>query len=288
MSHRPDGYPLNAEDMLLTLASFCVAPLWACQRIGSPIPPHLQSAFIAHWRHVGYYLGVPSDILSRHLKVTLNPTKTDLDPMKAPNKIFASCLTHLFAHPKDLEDTQRLPPPTLPLLHTVADMPPFVTPLKSHFRAARFFLGDSLATALNIPRTTRWERIRLRAYFLGVTLPEQFGRVYVRTSWDVQRKRLTRDLLGRMVRFKLMGRRTMFRPHKIVPGQLTKQEPDLPQDVVDEEARGIDLDKRGAMVAYAKYQALMIEMAVVGFGVVGLGVYGGWKAVNGLMSCFRI
>ena len=270
--------------MLLTLASFCVAPLWACQRIGSPIPPHLQAAYIAHWRHVGYYLGVPSEILARHMKVTLHPTKTDKDPLTAPNKIFASCLTHLFAHPKDLEDTQRLPPPTLPLLHTAADMPPFVTPIKSHFRAARFFLGDSLATALNIPRTTAFERLKLRGYFLGVTLPEQFGRFYWRRSWDVQRRHLTQDLLGRLVRFKLSGRRTMFRPHKVVPGQLTKQEPDLPDDIVDLEKKNIISDKKGAMKSYIKYQALMIEMVVVGLGMVGLGAWSGWKVMNGLMA----
>jgi hypothetical protein len=29
---------------------------------------------------------------------------------------------------------------------------------------------------------------------------------------------------------------------------------------------------------------LMIEMVVVGLGVVGLGAWGGWKAMNGLMA----
>ena len=282
-----DGYPLNAEDMLLTLASFCVAPLWACQRIGSPIPARLQSAYIAHWRHVGYYLGVPSDILERHMQVDLEPlVGAQTDHMRGPNKIFASCLTHLFAHPKDLEDTQRLPPPTLPLLHTVADMPPFVTPLKNHFRAARFFLGDSLATALNIPRTTRFERLRLRGYFLGVTLPERFGKVYWRKSWDTQRRDLTRELLGIMVRFKLSGRRSMFRPHAVVPGQQTKQEPDLPSEVIELEKGHGEMDKRAAMKAYLKYQGLMIEMVVVGLGVVGLGGWAGWRMSSGLMARF--
>jgi hypothetical protein len=281
-----DGYPLNAEDMLLTLASFCVAPLWACQRIGSPIPARLQSAYIAHWRHVGYYLGVPSSILERHMQVDLEPRKGNekTDHMRGPNKIFASCLTHLFAHPKDLEDTQRLPPPTLPLLHTASDMPPFQTPLKNHFRAARFFLGDSLATALNIPRTTPFEQLRLRGYFLGVTLPERFGKVYWRRSWDVQRRDLTQHLLGIMVRHKLSGRRSMFRPHAIVPGQQTKQEPDLPEEVIELEKGEGELDHRAAMRSYLKYQALMIEMIVVGLGVVGLGGWAGWRAVNGMME----
>lgn len=220
------------------------------------------------------------------MQVDLDPREGEkTDHMRGPNKIFASCLTHLFAHPKDLEDTQRLPPPTLPLLHTVADMPPFVTPLKNHFRAARFFLGDSLATALNIPRTTNFERIRLQVYFLGVTLPERFGKIYWRRSWDIQRKDLTRHLLGIMVRYKLSGRRSMFRPHAVVPGQKTKQEPDLPSDVIELEQQG-EMDKRAAMRAYLKYQGLMLEMVCVGVGVVGLGGWAGWKVSSGIMARF--
>jgi len=76
----------------------------------------------------------------------------------------------------------------------------------------------------------------------------------------------------------------MFRPHKVVPGQLTKQEPDLPDDIVDLEKKNIISDKKGAMKSYIKYQALMIEMVVVGLGVVSLGAWSGWKVMNGLMA----
>ena len=76
----------------------------------------------------------------------------------------------------------------------------------------------------------------------------------------------------------------MFRPHKVVPGQLTKQEPDLPDDIVDLEKKNIISDKKGAVRSYIKYQALMIEMVVVGLGVVSLGTWSGWKVMNGLMA----
>jgi len=76
----------------------------------------------------------------------------------------------------------------------------------------------------------------------------------------------------------------MFRPHKVVPGQLTKQEPDLPDDIVDLEKKNIISDKKGAMKSYIKYQALMIEMVVVGLGVVSLGAWSGWKVMDGLMA----
>lgn len=295
----PDGYPLNAEDMLLTLLSFCVAPLWACQRIGSPVPAHLESAYIAHWRHVGYYLGVPSDILATSMQVDLNPSQSDMgNHIKTPNKMFASCITHLFAHPRDFQDTTRLPPPALPLLHTIADMPPFQTPINGHFRNARFFLGDSLATALNIPRTSAWHVFLLKKYMLGVTIPEWFGKYYPRKAWDEQRQIYSRELLGRMVRAKLDGRRSMFRPHQTVRGSAPsknvstaaaegdddnsdhsgdsiKQEPDLPPEVIEMEKEGVYLDRRAGMKTYRAYKLLMVEMVAV---CVGIGVVGAWGA----------
>jgi len=76
----------------------------------------------------------------------------------------------------------------------------------------------------------------------------------------------------------------MFRPHAIVPGQQTKQEPDLPEEVIELEKGEGELDHRAAMRSYLKYQALMIEMIVVGLGVVGLGGWAGWRAVNGMME----
>jgi hypothetical protein len=203
--------------------------------------------------------------------------------MNVPNKIFASLITHLFAHPKDLEDTAQLPPPSLPLLHTAADMPPFITPLKKHFRAARFFLGDALATALNIPRSSYRDQIRLGLYFNGVTFPEKFGKYYPRKGWNEKRKVLTRDLLGRMVRWKLDGRRTQFRAHEVESGSRTKQEGDLPSNIAQLEKDGIDADTSGAKKAYYGYQALMIEMGVVSLTVAGLGVLMGYKALGFLI-----
>lgn len=42
-----DGYPLNAEDMTATLGSFCIPPIVASLKIGSPMPLHLQAAYIS-------------------------------------------------------------------------------------------------------------------------------------------------------------------------------------------------------------------------------------------------
>ncbi len=261
-----DGYPLNAEDMTATLASFSVAPLWALTRIHSPCPAHLRRAYIAHWRHVGYYLGIPTSILQRHFNVE---TEKGEGPA---GKIFASLLTHLFIHPSDLEVKGKLPPPTLPLLHTAAGMPPFKTPLKHHFRAARFFLGDALSDALNIPETTTAQRILLQFYLLGVVYPEYFGMIYPRRGWERTRMELTQDLLGRLVRFSLEGRRSMFRPHVLEDkeGMTAKQEADLPDVVAAEEKVGVGLDPVGGRKVVARWRWMLLEMVVV-TGVAGLG-----------------
>ncbi|KAJ9125597.1 hypothetical protein QFC22_000559 [Naganishia vaughanmartiniae] len=250
-----DGYPLNAEDMTATLGSFCIPPIVASLKIGSPMPLHLQAAYISHWRHVGYYLGVPSDILGRHFDVSRS--------LAPANKIFASLSTHLLAHPVDLEKCNRLPPPTLPLLHTAAGMEPFKTPLTHHFRAARYFLGDELATALDIPQSSPVQLTLMQLSFYAIIYPEYFGMYYPRRNWERTRMQLSQDLLGRMVRSGLKGRRSMFRPHRLVAGQGAKQEGELPDEVKQEEALGLKLDPVGAYTAVKKYRALMIEMVLV-------------------------
>ncbi|KAJ9109251.1 hypothetical protein QFC21_000580 [Naganishia friedmannii] len=250
-----DGYPLNAEDMTATLGSFCIPPIVASLKIGSPMPLHFQAAYISHWRHVGYYLGIPSDILRRHFDVSQS--------LAPANKIFASLSTHLLAHPVDLEKRDRLPPPTLPLLHTAAGMEPFKTPLTHHFRAARYFLGDELATALNIPQSSPVQLALMQLSFYAIIYPEYFGMYYPRRNWERMRMQLSQDLLGRMVRSGLKGRRSMFRPHRLVAGQGAKQEGELPDDVKQAESFGLKLDPKGAYSAVRKYRALMIEMVLV-------------------------
>ena len=45
-----DGYPLNAEDMTATLGSFCVPPIVASLKIGSPMPLRMRMAYISKLR----------------------------------------------------------------------------------------------------------------------------------------------------------------------------------------------------------------------------------------------
>lgn len=265
-----DGYPINQEDMTATLASFCIAPLWALQQIHSPCPEHLKRAYVAHWRHCGYLLGIPSDILIQHFDVSQG--------LETPNKLFASLLTHLFAHPSDFEDLEKLPPPSLPLLHSMSDQPPFRTPLWRHLVVARFFLGDQLATALGIPYTTKGQVIRLKLYLWGVVVPEYFGRVW-RKGWEQARGEVTQELLARVVRFSL-GRRSAFRAHSLIPDGGAKQEPDLSEEAIKAEKEGFSLNSKAGMKALRKYRLLMSEMVVVSASVVAVTAFAVYKALN--------
>lgn len=211
---------------------------------------------------------MPSHILKRHFDVSRSPAPA--------YKIFASLSTHLLAHPADLEKRNRLPPPTLPLLHTAAGMKPFETPLKHHFRAARYFLGDELATALNIPQSSPMQVLLMQLSYYAIIYPEYFGMYYPRKSWERQRMSLSQDLLGRLVRNGLKGRRSMFRPHKLVEGEGAKQTGDLPEDIKQLEASGLRMDPSGAQRAVNKYRLLLLEMVVVSgvaVATAGLGVY---------------
>jgi hypothetical protein len=166
-------------------------------------------------------------------------------------------------------------------------MPPFKAPLKNHFRAARFFLGDSLSDALNIPQTTTTQRILLQFYLLGVIYPEYFGMLYPRRGWERTRIELTQDLLGRLVRFSLDGRRSMFRPHVLEgqEGRTAKQEADLPDGVVEEEKVGVGLDPVGGRKVVARWRWMVLEMVAVS-GMAGMGT--AWCVYRGVCRLVRL
>lgn len=87
---------------------------------------------------------------------------------------------------------------------------------------------------------------------------------------------LSQDLLGRLVRTGLKGRRSMFRPHKLVDGEGAKQAGELPEDVKQVESKGLKMDPKGAQSAVNRYRLLLLEMVVVSgvtVAVTGLGAY---------------
>lgn len=118
-----DGIPINQEDLAATLASFSSAPLWSIQRMGMSPSIQERKDFISIWRHIGFYMGVEPKILR---KCFGNECKAD--------RFLFSSVRHLFGKE---EIGKALEGPTIPVLKSCADRPPFHTKLKIHFALAR-------------------------------------------------------------------------------------------------------------------------------------------------------
>jgi hypothetical protein len=63
--HEVDGIPINQEyvppcnnadgrDMIATLGSFAIAPLWSLRRLGIHLTDEEELAYVSVWRHIGY------------------------------------------------------------------------------------------------------------------------------------------------------------------------------------------------------------------------------------------
>ncbi|KZV94658.1 hypothetical protein EXIGLDRAFT_672908 [Exidia glandulosa HHB12029] len=200
-----DGEPLNQQDMLATLASFSVVPIWTLIRVSpSPLPfqpsDAEREAYIAMWRHIGYYMGISPDLLRKHFS-----------SYDAAAKLLATAgLSALL--PESPDSSPAWDAPTMPLLRAIANRPPLRSTLEYHCAVSRFLLDDPLADHLCIYSTTLTSRIKL-LFGLGAILSiTWFGRVWPRRGWKMERIRILRHVLPRVVRNQLGMRRTHFRP----------------------------------------------------------------------------
>ncbi|CAE7213155.1 unnamed protein product [Rhizoctonia solani] len=204
-----DGYPINQEDLAATLSSFCSAPLFCLSRLGYYPSISEKEDYIALWRHIGYYMGVDPEILSRHFaNLSIN------------NKFLASTVVHLLETPDP--DAGGLPPPTMPILHAISHRPPFPSTFAYHCALTRLLVGDRLADHLRIPQTPSLEYYRLHTKLFFTKLPYLFGKLYPLRNWESRRVRISREGLSRVVRWQMGMRRTAFRPRQedgeIAPG----------------------------------------------------------------------
>jgi hypothetical protein len=226
-------------------------------REGYNPPVSEKDDFIALWRHIGYYLGIESEILSRHFS-----------NLAVSNKFLASVVVHLLELPDDeTPSTPILPPPTMPILHAVADRPPFPTTLAHRCALTRFLVGPSLADHLNVPRTSMYEYCRLRIRLFLTKLPYLFGKLYQMRNWESRRIRISREGLSRVVRWQLGMRRTAFRPRR--------EDGDLAEGVEESEAVVPNMVLGKAFMR--EYNSLMYEMVGVTSGIALSLLVLGWK-----------
>ncbi|EEB88628.1 hypothetical protein MPER_13445, partial [Moniliophthora perniciosa FA553] len=85
------------EDMSATLASFSTVTLWTLTALGLTPNRSDAEAFLAIWRHVGFYMGVSPTILRRYF--------SNID---ASDRFLSSMVIHLFS-PDDETDTVQCP-----------------------------------------------------------------------------------------------------------------------------------------------------------------------------------
>lgn len=169
--------------------------------MGFTLSPSSLAAYLALWRHLGFYLGVPPSILRTHFG---NWARADA--------FLLSAVAHLFVVPHTPAARARLP--TLPVLRAVAarGQPGGVdaSALAYHHGLACALLGDAFARDLGVPPSAWRTRVQVRLSFLGMRVPAWLGEVYPRTGWEAKRRECIRRALPRIVCRSLGGRRARF------------------------------------------------------------------------------
>ncbi|GJE96281.1 DUF2236 domain-containing protein [Phanerochaete sordida] len=184
-----EGVPISQEDMAATLASFSTVPIWALKRLHLRPAPAQVRAYLALWRHVGFYLGVAPSILRQYLHTP-----------SAADQFLASATLSLFSSNAPL-DPRTLP--TLPILRAAAHRPPGGASLAHNCAVTRLLVGGALADHLGLPRTPPLARVRLYAALAVQALPVLFARCYPRAGWRAKRRAVMREGLPRSVRWSL-------------------------------------------------------------------------------------
>lgn len=164
--------------------------------MGITLTPSEELAYLAVWRHIGYYLGISPARLERYY-----------NNVSSASKLFASNTMHLFNTDSSREDPTSTS--TYRLLSAVANRPPQYLPVEHSLALSRILLGNGLAGRLAIPKTARWRVLRIRATFALERYLDFFGKHY-RASWEVERVEMTRMLLMMVVCWQLGTRRTKF------------------------------------------------------------------------------
>ena len=253
-----DGVPINQEDLAATLGGFCLAPLWCQKRLGIHLTPQEELAFLATWRHVGYYLGI-----SPHLLRTYFNTQGKANASHA-HRFFACVAFHLFTPtvPKNPRAT-----PTYTILHAVAHRPPNDKTTGFHCELSRYLLGPGLANQLAIPRGTWGDWLGVQQHAWTSWLTANFSARY-RPQWEVQRQNLFRRVIYLIVCWQLGERRSTF-TYKEQQDHAKKVD-ELEKDSKEAgEGAGVSFGIEVGKQVRSQARWLFVEMGIV---VAGLGV----------------
>jgi hypothetical protein len=214
-------------------------------------------AYLALWRHIGYYLGVAPDILTQYFS----------DPATA-DKFLASVTLDLFSSDEPL-DPRTIP--TIPILRAASNRPPSGSSLEHNCAVTRYLAGDELADHLGLPQTSLFRKLRLYCSLLVQRLPVWFETWYPRQGWAQKRRAVMREGLPRTVRWNLGMRRTSFRPRTDVRTAAGEGEGGIGGELADgvKDAEAVTPDLAGSQRLTKMWKEVIAEMVGV---CIGLGV----------------
>jgi len=266
--------PINQEELSGTLAAFSTIPIWCLHRLHvHPSAEHVR-AYLALWRHVGFYLGIYPSIIRRHFS---SPITAD--------KFIVTTAMHLFStdDPSDAADA-----PTIPILRAVSNRAPMYNSLEYNCALTRHILGPSLSDRVGLPRTPLFMSIRMHTALLLQRIPHWVTHYYPRKGWTVKRRAVLKEGVARSVRWNLGMRRVSFRPRtdvKIDGSEHRSGEGEGGEIVAGvKEAEAVQPDIPGAHRLIRQWREVLAEMIAVcaGVGVVGVGL--SWITVRFLWS----
>lgn len=251
------GVAINQEDLLATLTSFSIAPLYTLQRMGISPSPQERKDYVALWRHVGFYMGIEPHLLQRVFR--------DVD---SAERFFCCVASHHFLgvtqfkrlpspppisthFGRDLEEVKRFDfdkGPALPLLYSVARRPPGNMNFSMLCCMSRYLLGNALANAVSLPSITRRQYFGIRLRLFVLAYPPLFARYYPRRRFGDDLGENCKGLLRRVIIWSMKGERVSFESDREVKA--------------GKEAK-IDIGVQEGIRLRRQYFRLMAEMLVV-------------------------
>ncbi|RDX46191.1 hypothetical protein OH76DRAFT_902101 [Lentinus brumalis] len=291
LAEAQSSVPISQEEVAATLASFSTIPIWCLHRLHLPPSPAQVSAYLALWRHVGFYMGVSPSILLRHFST---PNAADKFIATAALNLFLEELSSSSNSDTSLDTTagSLLRRPTIPILVAVSNRPLLNTSVEYNIALTTHLLGQPLATHLGLPPTSVWTRIKMHAFLLLQRVPHYFAHWYPRKGWLEKRREVLREGMMRSVRWNMGMRRTAFRPRTAV-----RDSPDPAAGVGVHggelapgvaEAEGVRGDPARAKELTRMWKEVFLEMVGVCVAACAVGGALGYMGIRYILSHVRL
>ena len=177
-------------------------------------------AYVALWRHIGFYMGLPVPMLRKYL-----------GSYEDAECFFASMLLNVFSDLIPADPSGR--DPAVSMLATATKRGPSWPPFSYHLAIARTLLGDEPADVRGIPKPTFPMSVAVKLTFYLLNAPVYFGYWYIRRGWLNSYTAMVRNGLVGIVRWGLGVRVVTFYPYVPLPGNEKKLESgeDCPEPV---------------------------------------------------------